>query len=591
MDRLRQMVANILKQFGPLRATHKLLIASLVVIALMTMFVVVQYTGKSDLREVLPGAPAEEQQRALTLLANFAIDGKMQNGAVMVPAADEIRAREALLASGEVGKDKAILFQNILQKQSWTNSRQQNDRLYAVALQNELARTIASMKGVKTAQVFLDIPEPGGLGGRVKKPRAAVTVETDTGAPVTQGMADAVAGLVAGASAGLELDAIRIIDSSGRQMRARSEEDQLPATYMEHATRVETQVRQKALDLLEYIPGVVVAVTAQVDVTRVTSQETSFSPESKGTVALEKERTKITNDSSEGSAAAVPGVEANQTADITRMGSGGGGNVTRNEETTIKSENYVGSRTQNVLDPKGYPTLVAVSVNVPRSFVASLIKTEKEPEGGGNAGAGTDSGAGGLAGPTDQQVDDKFATVLKPLIIESLVPQVRALMVQGEQSLTAEEIKKLAGEMISVAMIPLDIPMAVGGVGGSGSGAGLTGMTGMASSLGGVGGMVDKAVLGVLAIVAMTMMVTMVRRASKRGAVPTAEELVGLPPMLDPQNEVIGEAESADAALAGIEMNDDALQSQQVLGQVGDMIKSDPAMAARLLARWIDVEN
>ena len=452
MDRLRQMVANISKQFGPLRATHKLLMASVVVIALMTLFVVSQYAGSSDLREVLPGMPVEDQQRAVALLTNLAIDGKMQDGKLMVPAASEMKARAVLLQSGEVGDDKAILFQNILQKQSWTNSRQQNDRLYAVALQNELARTIASMTGVKSSQVFLDIPEPNGLGGRVKKPTASVTVETDTGQPVTQAMADAVAGLMAGALAGLELDAIRIIDSSGRQLRARSEGDQMPATYMEHATRVETKVRQTVLDLLEYIPGVVVAVTAQVDVTRVTSQETSFAPENKGTVSLDKERTKITNDSSEASPAAIPGVEANQTADITRLGSGVGGIMTRNEETTLKSENHVGSKTQNTLDPKGYPTLVAVSVNVPRSFVASLIRTA-EPQGGGGV-SGTDEKA---AGPTDQQVQEKFTTAVRPVIIESLVPQVRALMVQSGRIATAEEIKKLASEMISVAMIPLAV--------------------------------------------------------------------------------------------------------------------------------------
>jgi len=113
----------------------------------------------------------------------------------------------------------------------------------------------------------------------------------------------------------------------------------------------------------------------------------------------------------------------------------------------------------------------------------------------------------------------------------------------------------------------------------------------MASSLGGMNGLVDKAVLGLLAVAAMTMMIAMVRKASRRGEVPSAEELVGLPPTLDTQNDVIGEAESADAALAGIEMGDEALQGRQVLGQVGDMIESDPAAAARLLARWIDVEE
>jgi flagellar biosynthesis/type III secretory pathway M-ring protein FliF/YscJ len=72
---------------------------------------------------------------------------------------------------------------------------------------------------------------------------------------------------------------------------------------------------------------------------------------------------------------------------------------------------------------------------------------------------------------------------------------------------------------------------------------------------------------------------------------PTAEELVGLPPALESSSDVIGEAEAAQDALSGIEVDDGQLQSQQMLEQIGSLIKENPSMAARLLNRWIEVEE
>ena len=62
-------------------------------------------------------------------------------------------------------------------------------------------------------------------------------------------------------------------------------------------------------------------------------------------------------------------------------------------------------------------------------------------------------------------------------------------------------------------------------MGGSGGLGGLTGITGLMEN-----GLVKTAALGLLAIVALGMMLSMVRKAGKAPTMPTAEELVGIPP-------------------------------------------------------------
>ena len=107
----------------------------------------------------------------------------------------------------------------------------------------------------------------------------------------------------------------------------------------------------------------------------------------------------------------------------------------------------------------------------------------------------------------------------------------------------------------------------------------------------GGGGLIDKVLLGGLAVVALGLMVTMVRKATRRADLPSAEELVGLPPQLEAQSDLIGEADESEAAMAGIEVDEGQVHSQKVLEQVGELVQQKPDAAARLMNRWIQVQE
>ncbi len=86
-------------------------------------------------------------------------------------------------------------------------------------------------------------------------------------------------------------------------------------------------------------------------------------------------------------------------------------------------------------------------------------------------------------------------------------------------------------------------------------------------------------------------MFLMVRKAGLQAQLPTAEEIVGYPPALPTDSsEVVGEADESAPALEGVELDDEALQRNQMLSQISEMVKQNPDEVANLLRRWNRVE-
>jgi flagellar M-ring protein FliF len=577
MDALRQVFATIQKHLGGLNATHKLLVGAIAVILVLALVVVALLTSKPSMVEVLPGAAAAETQKAQAQLDSAGIRSEPVAGRLMVRAGDVGRARAILAQAGVVPGDKAMYFETLIARNDWMNSRQVNERNFHIALQNELGRTISEFKGVSKASVQISVPEPSGLGAQVRRPSASIAITSDTGQTLPQSIVDAAARFVSGSLAGLSLENVQVIDTiAGKPRVVTTEDASTPASAMEHAQKVERETRQKVHELLAYIPGVIVAVTASVDVTRSVSEIQQYLPDKKGSVQLEKKKVETINTSTQASPGAEPGFAANQTADINR-GASVAGNRTDSTEENSEYDNRFGSKTEKIIDPKGQSTSVAVSVNVPRGYVARLMKE--------SAGEKAGDKAGDKAAPDEAAVLARFEKEVKPQIIATLLPHVRAMIAQANPSADPKSLQ----DSIAVAMIPVDLPevgtQTAGVLGSLGGGSGGSSVL----SLG--GGLIDKVVLGVLSLAAMGMMISMVRKAGKKTETPTAEELVGLPPTLDTAGEVIGEAEETEMAMAGIEVGEDEMQAQKVLEQVGQMVEKDPESASKLLGRWVQVEE
>ena len=75
---------------------------------------------------------------------------------------------------------------------------------------------------------------------------------------------------------------------------------------------------------------------------------------------------------------------------------------------------------------------------------------------------------------------------------------------------------------------------------------------------------------------------------SGRGAVAAAAAPSRPAPVLDTGNELVGEVGSGGNTLDGMELDDDAIRTQQMLEQVSSLVKENPDSAATLVKRWLN---
>lgn len=570
MDQLRKVFVTIGAYLGRLTPTQRLLAGSLALVIILTLGLVALWTGKSQRTELMPGGAPADVMRASEALRQAGVPFELTGNRLLVAPDDRDRALAAVGEAGKLPSDSSAMFRNILERQTWHTSRQQSEQLFVIDLQNLLSSMISNFKGVKSAQVVLDLPEPSNLGSATPRPSASVVVFTDSGAAVPQPMVDAIAALVAGSRSGLDRARVRVIDgTTGRERRVTSDTDAAPGTYLEQAAKVEAQLREKFFDLLSYIPGVRVQVSAQVDVKRVSAQVQRHFEVGEGTLNLVRKETGSRTTSAEASPAAEPGVRSNVGLDI-NSGSGAGGSRSDQNETTEEFEAHVGRRTESILDPRGNPTLLVASIAVPRGYIAQLAKRSKPAPA---ADAPPDQAA---AEPSDEEIQQAF-TREQARIAEALRPHLRAVTGEGEP---------VEGE-VSVSMVPIDVALAAAPAAGGVLGAIMGGGAGPGGLGVGLGGMIDKIVLGVLALVAVGAMVLTIRRGAVKTELPSAEDLAGVPPALETKNDLIGEADESETAMAGIEVDEEVVQSQKILDQVGELVSKDPDAAAKLIGRWV----
>ena len=561
MEALRRALATIGAALSKLNATQRLLIGAVAVILVMTLFLVNLYTGTADMVALMPGQPADRQARALEFVQDQGIEFELKGGEVLVPRGMRQMLHARMADSGAMPDDSRVLFDNLIEKQSWTLSQRQNQQLEVVAVQNELASIIGKMKGIESARVILNVPEKRSLGQPAMQPSGTATVFPARS--LDQNTVDAIAHLIAGAR-GIDVQNVRVIDgTTNRQYSAGDEQSMSAATYLEYVAAVEQRKQRQIHDMLSaYIPGVIVAVHAQVDVTRRRTETKSVLPEGKGSLSvLTSEQSKQRQDV-QPSQGGEPGPRSNTREDIS---TGSSAAVAGSTESTSDSQFQAefGRETTVVEDPRGNPTKVNAVVNIPRGYFVSVWKSSQAAAPGD---APKDDAA---AGPSDDQIK---------AILDAEVARIkREVELQIDTSAGSETQR---GE-VQVSMIP-SVPEIAGaavqpasilGMGGGGTIA--------------MGETVKTLGLGAMAVVALGMVVFTALRASKREALPTAAELVGVPPQLETASDLIGEVGEADSVLQGLELTDDDMKGRKMMEQVEELVKDRPEEAARLLGRWI----
>ncbi|HVU64278.1 MAG TPA: flagellar M-ring protein FliF C-terminal domain-containing protein [Phycisphaerales bacterium] len=600
MDRLRAILARIGQQLGKLTVTQRLLIGALCVVMLMTLFLISQYTGKPETIALFPTGASDDQQKAAEFLNRKGVPFTVaSDGKVMLTPERKPIALAAMTAEQALPGDKKVMFDSLVANNAsnWLKPLADKQMEQNVALQNELARVIRAMPGIADASVVVSRPpENIGLGAHAKKASAQVAVFPTGNQPLDQQTVNALADLVSASVSGLDPQNVAVIDGKNRRSYHAVSREDLAAggggSYIEQVSAVEKRMQEKLSEHLRYIPDVIVSVNAIVDAARREFTKSEYLPKGAGSVSMQTEETATTNSSQSKGTGAEPGVNSNVGMSV-NQGNSASGSTSTEESSTNKYENKVGEVRTVQRDPAGRPTKINVTVSVPREYVAALIKQGKSTTTGG--GGVPTPATTTTAEPTDAEIAAKFDTEVKSMIEQSIAPLVETESASPGAAQNAGG-GGVGGQLVTGTVKAFLIPVSMASLGTGGAGA--AGGGGKLGLLGGgtIGtllesGIIKTAMLGVLAFVALGMMLMMVRKAGRAPKLPTAEELVGLPPALEAGTDVVGEAMEGDTAMQGIEIDDDALKTGKMLEEIGTLVKSNPQTAASVFTRWLSEES
>jgi flagellar M-ring protein FliF len=560
MDYLRRLILQTHNHLKGLTVSQRLAIGSCVALIAVSLVWLMQWAGRPELVPLLDGPVTAQELPAMEQkLAAMGVTYKLANNVLMVPAERRLQLLAALSDGEALPKDTSIGFTHIVQDASpWLGAEQQQFNR-TVALGNELAKALRFMNGVQEARVFIDRTTRRTVGGPPLVPTASVFVKLAPGADLDARRTEAIAGFVCRAVSGLDITKVGVTDArTGRTRTVKPRNELMPFDDLEDRQLKEDYFAEKIQKLLSHIPGLLVAVHAELDPeSRKTVKETWHKP-----VAIsEKNETHLTT---RGEPAGGAGVTPNTSKAVTPTAVA---DRTEKENSETTYQVPPDSRVESFEPWHGLKSLTA-SVNVPQSYLAAIFK---------RANPGKD--------PTDADIQS---------VADEQIRKIRELVLGSIGSKDENSVK--------VAWFPDEAVLNLAG-GGEPAVAG-NDIVELVRAYGG------KAGLGALAVVSLFMMLMMVRRASEGPVLPGEEppkpqiiRILGAkgrqrgaegeeePETLTVGSPPIGEAEAREQLLVGREIDESTLRVQQVVDQVADLIKSDPKSSATILQRWIDAEK
>lgn len=243
---------------------------------------------------------------------NYSLDER--TGAVLVPKEKLSILRMKLSALGLPENNSASKGLEILQEeQSLSTSQFVQQARYKSALETELARSITSLRHVKSARVHLALPKQSVFVRKRVQPSASVVVQLNGGRRLPAEQVAAITHIVSSSIPNLENGQVTVVDHLGSLLTEKggSYDLRLSSKELNYTGRIEENYSQRVLRLLEPIVGfgrVRAQVTAELDFTQEESTTEKYDPNEK---AIRSEQLSAQKNQLNG-IAGVPGALSNQ---------------------------------------------------------------------------------------------------------------------------------------------------------------------------------------------------------------------------------------------------------------------------------------
>jgi flagellar M-ring protein FliF len=487
----------------------------------------------------------------LEALKTAGMKAEQRGNRLYVRRQDRDRALMRLNEAEALPKDTSIGFAEMLGSENPFRSTAEDEWRRRVALGGELGRIIAAAPDIERARVVLQDKSKRRIGAAGDiKPTASVVLRVGKGKVLNQEMVDGLCRFVSGAVPGLAPSDVTVLDESTlRGWSVPRPEDALGAGLLQERKKNEQHLTERLVESLQWIPGVVVSVSVELDASKSTTQKNGWAkPE------VKSDETSSTSTDS-GSNSGETGVNPNVGTAIA-----GGGSGTRSETEEGKTEFFDAKPTEVThveKAPYGVKRATA-SVQVPHSFLVGVYRA-RYPD--------ADPKASGLEENENfRKVKDEQVAQVRSAAKTILQSKDDDVMVAVYYDFT-EDSPELKGLPIGVAE------------------ASPPGAMSYVRQYGMQGGLV------VLSLFSFLMMARMVRKSAgvAKTHLParrTAAEDMDVEEPLQVSSDLAGRAGASEGVLVGQEVDDDTLRATQMTDQLSGMVDKDPQAVAELIRRW-----
>lgn len=356
-------------------------------------------------------------------------------GALLVPSDRAQAVRMQLASQGLPETGGPVGLEMLSEQQDLSTSQFVESARYLHALETELARSVSSLRSVKSARVHLALPKESVFVRRRTPPSASVVVALYRGRKLTQEHVASIVNLISASVPSMSSDHVTVVDQQGSLLTESASNKDLQTSTREYdyTRRMEEDYAARIVNLLEPVVGagrVRAQVTAELDFSRTEVTSEAYEPD--GQVVRSEQIAETEN--SLAAALGIPGALTNQppgqgTTDADAAGGGGGGGG--GSQSRNSTRNYEVDRTiSHTRRASGAIQRLAIAVvidNKPSALIVGGDAAEGE-EGGAVKGAYTDAEITRLTNVVRDTIGfsadrgDSLSVINSPFHIEAMEP-------------------------------------------------------------------------------------------------------------------------------------------------------------------------
>ncbi len=299
MAKEKSYFQTIIEIFNKFSLQQRILVIGSFALTLILLILFIFIFNEPNYSTLYTNLAVEDAAKVVDYLNNQKIPYKLENDGqtVKVPKEKVYETRLELASKGI--PNSGIIGYEIFDNNTMGMSDYIQKLNFKRALEGELTRTIMQQQGVEAARVHIVFPEKAIFKDEMKPPTASVVLKLNNNYELTQNNIMAISHLVANSIEGLTPEHVTIVDTKGRLLSQREEDNGFgvfTAKQYEIKNKVESYLADKAQTMLDNVLGFgnsMVKVNLDLDFNQVEKTMENYDPESQ--VAISEQTTKSEN--------------------------------------------------------------------------------------------------------------------------------------------------------------------------------------------------------------------------------------------------------------------------------------------------------